>query len=299
MDKKVMITGVNVINIFNQNIKSQLEDTFDVILSKATKEDIEKDIKNYEPDIVILCITEDIDISIDIFNYIKSSKNIPVVLVGSNSACYSAEETIGKGNIINTIITPFKVDEIETVVNEYFKSLKNIDNENNEFDFNDDLDFQDNIDEDKEEKINLKVESDGATYEDYNNLNNKGEKRKILIVDDDIKILRVMNAYLSSRYDVAIVKNGLGAMQYLRTNMPDLILLDYIMPMEDGPEVYRKIKLVDRLRKIPIFFLTGVSDSKKVRKALELKPEGYILKPIKRDQLIKRLESFFNTYVNK
>lgn len=272
---------------------------FDVILSKANKEDIEKDIKNYEPDIVILCITEDIDISIDIFNYVKSSKNIPVVLVGSNSACYSAEETIGKGNIINTIITPFKVDEIETVVNEYFKSLKNIDNENNEFDFNDDLDFQDNIDEDKEEKINLKVESDGATYEDYNNLNNKGEKRKILIVDDDIKILRVMNAYLSSRYDVAIVKNGLGAMRYLRNNMPDLILLDYIMPMEDGPEVYRKIKLVDRLRKIPIFFLTGVSDSKKVRKALELKPEGYILKPIKRDQLIKRLESFFNTFVNK
>ena len=312
MDKKVMITGVNAINIFNQNIKSQLEDMFDVILSKANKEDIEKDIKNYEPDIVILCITEDIDILIDIFNYVKSSKNIPVVLVGSNSACYSAEETIGKGNIINTIITPFKVDEIETVVNEYFKSLKNIDNENNEFDFNDDLDpqgdeldfnddldFQDNIDEDKEEKINLKVESDGVTYEDYNNLNNKGEKRKILIVDDDIKILRVMNAYLSSRYDVAIVKNGLGAMRYLRTNMPDLILLDYIMPMEDGPEVYRKIKLVDRLRKIPIFFLTGVSDSKKVRKALELKPEGYILKPIKRDQLIKRLESFFNTYVNK
>lgn len=299
MDKKVMITGVNAINIFNKNIKSQLEDMFDVILSKANKEDIEKDIKNYEPDIVILCITEDIDISIDIFNYVKSSKNIPVVLVGSNSACYSAEETIGKGNIINTIITPFKVDEIETVVNEYFKSLKNIDNENNEFDFNDDLDFQDNIDEDKEEKINLKVESDGATYEDYNNLNNKGEKRKILIVDDDIKILRVMNAYLSSRYDVAIVKNGLGAMRYLRNNMPDLILLDYIMPMEDGPEVYRKIKLVDRLRKIPIFFLTGVSDSKKVRKALELKPEGYILKPIKRDQLIKRLESFFNTFVNK
>lgn len=299
MDKKVMITGVNAINIFNKNIKSQLEDMFDVILSKANKEDIEKDIKNYEPDIVILCITEDIDISIDIFNYVKSSKNIPVVLVGSNSACYSAEETIGKGNIINTIITPFKVDEIETVVNEYFKSLKNIDNENNEFDFNDDLDFQDNIDEDKEEKINLKVESDGATYEDYNNLNNKGEKRKILIVDDDIKILRVMNAYLSSRYDVAIVKNGLGAMRYLRNNMPDLILLDYIMPMEDGPEVYRKIKLVGRLRKIPIFFLTGVSDSKKVRKALELKPEGYILKPIKRDQLIKRLESFFNTFVNK
>ena len=39
--------------------------------------------------------------------------------------------------------------------------------------------------------------------------------------------------------------------------------------------------------------------NKDVRKALELKPEGYILKPIKRDQLIKRLESFFNTYVNK
>ena len=295
MDKKVMITGVNAINIFNQNIKSQLEDMFDVILSKATKEDIEKNMEDYEPDIVILCITEDTDISINIFNYIKGSKNVPVLLVGSNSACYSTEETIGKENIMNKIITPFEVDEIKAVVNEHFKSLENI---NNEFDFNDDLDFQDNIDEDKKE-INLKVESDGATYKDYNNLNNKGEKRKILIVDDDIKILRVMNAYLSNKYDVAIVKNGRGAMQYLRTNMPDLILLDYIMPMEDGPEVYRKIKLVDRLRKIPIFFLTGVSDSKKVRKALELKPEGYILKPIKRDQLIKRLESFFDTYVSK
>lgn len=118
--------------------------------------------------------------------------------------------------------------------------------------------------------------------------------KNILIIDDDIQVLKLTYIYLHDKYNITIMRDGKNAMRYLRGEIPDLILLDYMMPGDDGPEVYRKIKIIERLSKIPIFFLTSVADSKKVKRVLELKPEGYILKPVQKDDLINRLKNYFN-----
>ena len=291
MDNRILITGVNSVSIFDQNVISQLEDIFDIMIVKPTENDIKENIEEHEPIAAILCVAEDGDISLQIYNIIKNNSDIPIIIIGTMSARNAAEETIGKENIIYEITPPFGASEIKVALEEYFENQEN-----------DDFVFEDNINKNEADQAS---DNCGFSAGYYNNelegmtkyMHNGDLRKKILIIDDDVKILRLMNLYLCDKYDVTIMKDGRSAMRYLRTNMPDLILLDYIMPLEDGPEVYRKIKLVDRLRSIPIFFLTGVSDRKKVKKVLELKPEGYILKPIQRDQLVERIDSFFGTYI--
>ena len=87
-----------------------------------------------------------------------------------------------------------------------------------------------------------------------------------------------------------MVTNGKIARKFLENKHTDLILLDYEMPVENGPEVFHKIKDNPALAEIPIVFLTGVSDKDKIRQALMLKPQGYLLKPIEKDKLFTIIE---------
>ena len=116
---------------------------------------------------------------------------------------------------------------------------------------------------------------------------------KILLVDDDPDYLKLVSRWLSGRYRVVIVNSGMQAITFLGANRPDLILLDYSMPVTTGPQVLEMIRSEQSTQNIPVIFLTGKDDSESVRRVLELKPNGYILKNINRDALIERLEEFF------
>lgn len=111
-------------------------------------------------------------------------------------------------------------------------------------------------------------------------------KRHILVVDDDVRILRFLKAYLRE-YDVATAVNGSQAMRFLEKRTTDLILLDYEMPVENGPEVLKKLRANERTKDIPVVFLTGVADSDKIQEVLLMKPQGYLLKPINRVKLME------------
>ncbi len=116
-----------------------------------------------------------------------------------------------------------------------------------------------------------------------------GEKpsgpKHILVVDDDRNVLKMLKAALSEKYDVTTVISGRLALKFLETKRADLILLDYEMPIETGPEVFQKIKENHRTADIPVVFLTGVADSSKIKNVLMLRPQGYLLKPINMDRL--------------
>lgn len=114
----------------------------------------------------------------------------------------------------------------------------------------------------------------------------KSARPHILVIDDDPVMLRLVKEYLHGQYNVATAINGKVAMKFLEKKHTDLILLDYEMPLEDGPSVYQKIRSTEALSKIPIVFLTGVSDRTKIQTALQLKPQGYILKPIEKEKLL-------------
>lgn len=119
----------------------------------------------------------------------------------------------------------------------------------------------------------------------------EGEKQKkhILVVDDDARILRIIKMHLKD-YDVATAISGKVALQFLEDNKTDLILLDYEMPKENGAEVLRKIRANEQTKDLPVVFLTGIADRKKIQEVLLLEPQGYLLKPINRVKLLETIE---------
>lgn len=112
-------------------------------------------------------------------------------------------------------------------------------------------------------------------------------RKHIVVIDDDRTVLKLLKTALSDEYDVTTMVSGNMAMKFLETHTADLILLDYEMPVESGPEVFKKFKESRHTSKIPIIFLTGVADSVKIKEVLLLGPQGYLLKPIN----IERLKS--------
>lgn len=118
-------------------------------------------------------------------------------------------------------------------------------------------------------------------------------KKSLLLVDDDSTFLKMMKGWLSPYYRVTIVTSGAQALMYVADNTPDLILLDYEMPVTSGPQVLGMLRAEPRVAGIPVIFLTGKGDRESVMQVLALKPDGYLLKSIERQALLENLAEFF------
>lgn len=106
------------------------------------------------------------------------------------------------------------------------------------------------------------------------------ELKTILVVDDSPENLRVLNCFLVKyNYKVLVAKNGEEVLKKIKLIMPDIILLDIIMPGIDGFETCRHLKAQDRYRKIPVIFMTGLSETIDKVKGFELGAVDYITKP--------------------
>ncbi|MBR1673229.1 MAG: response regulator [Fretibacterium sp.] len=115
-------------------------------------------------------------------------------------------------------------------------------------------------------------------------------KKKILAVDDNGPTLRVIKAMLESElYDVTIVNSGMNAMKAIGKSRPDLVLLDYEMPVCDGRQVFEMIRADDEIKDIPVVFLTGVNDREHIEPILALRPAGYLLKPLDKKKLLETI----------
>jgi response regulator RpfG family c-di-GMP phosphodiesterase len=126
---------------------------------------------------------------------------------------------------------------------------------------------------------------------------NTGEKRKktVLIVDDDITYMRTIYEWLKGSYHVGMASSGLQAISYLTKNKADLVLLDYEMPIADGPQVLSMLKSDSETDQIPVMFLTGKSDAQSVLAVVNLKPVDYLLKTIDKPGLLGKLDAFFKS----
>ena len=123
-----------------------------------------------------------------------------------------------------------------------------------------------------------------------------GEKKSILIVDDDPGYLGVVREWLKGTYKVSMATSGVKAISWLAKHKVDLILLDHEMPVTSGPKVLEMLRSDEDTRSIPVMFLTGRGDKESVMKVLSLKPEGYFLKTIEKKELLQNLEEFFRTH---
>lgn len=118
-------------------------------------------------------------------------------------------------------------------------------------------------------------------------------KKSVLVVDDDPNYLGLVREWLKDTYKITGVASGTQAIKWLGSNKADLILLDYEMPVTTGPQVFEMLRSDEDTKNIPVMFLTGKSDRESVMAVLALKPDGYFLKSIQKNELLERLGEFF------
>ncbi|MCR4851173.1 MAG: response regulator [Lachnospiraceae bacterium] len=121
----------------------------------------------------------------------------------------------------------------------------------------------------------------------------KSYRGKILVVDDDGTMLRTIDTWLSDKYEVFMANSGIAAITLLAKKQVDLILLDYEMPVTDGPKVLEMLKSDASTESIPVMFLTNKSDRESVMNVINLKPEKYLLKTMSREELLLNIDEFF------
>ena len=116
--------------------------------------------------------------------------------------------------------------------------------------------------------------------------------KKILIIDDEEEFLEFVKANLELRgdYRVFTAANGEKGMALAEKRKPDLVLLDIIMPVVDGFEVLKRLRACENTKSIPVIMLTARSDDEAMLKALELHDDGYIIKPLKIEELEEKVE---------
>jgi DNA-binding response OmpR family regulator len=119
--------------------------------------------------------------------------------------------------------------------------------------------------------------------------------KKILIVDDEMDLVETVRFPLELEgYHVLVSYNGEDALNQVRKENPDLILLDLMLPKLDGYKVCRLLKFDDRYKHIPILMLTAKFQEKDKVLGMETGANEYITKPLEMDDLLKKVKAYLN-----
>ena len=120
------------------------------------------------------------------------------------------------------------------------------------------------------------------------------DAKTILVVDDDPDACEFLSTVLQDNgFATTIAKDGTEAITMIEQAVPDLVTLDISMPEKSGVAVYRKLKEDDKLQRIPVIIVTGVSDE--FQRFISTRrqvppPEGYISKPVDHEELLKKVK---------
>lgn len=113
--------------------------------------------------------------------------------------------------------------------------------------------------------------------------------RKVCIVDDTESVRKTVHFLLKDEYEVLQADGGTQLFELLKTQKPDIIFLDIMMPDANGTVVKTKLKGHDEYKDIPIVFLTAVDDQN-VRAVSSIQAEDYIVKPFTKNDLLQAIK---------
>ncbi len=122
------------------------------------------------------------------------------------------------------------------------------------------------------------------------------QRPNILVVDDDPDVVEAITTVLEGvdEYDVRTARDGLQCMQAIKEDLPDLVILDLLMPRMDGFAVVRDLRENPRYSKLPIMILTSVREDASYRRyeleiGLAMDVQDYIEKPMRSTELLRRV----------
>jgi len=128
-------------------------------------------------------------------------------------------------------------------------------------------------------------------------INDVNTKKKILLVDDDDIQLTTAELFLQDEYEVYKARSGNEALEYLykKDFIPNIIMLDILMPNMDGWEVFNRIKAISVLKDVPIVFLTSIEGETEKKRARQIGAADYITKPYNMTDLKGRLREIIKS----
>lgn len=116
-------------------------------------------------------------------------------------------------------------------------------------------------------------------------------REKILIVDDVAQNIAILDNLLNYKYEILAAMNGQMALEIANNELPDLILLDIVMPDMDGLTVCSKLKDVEQTKNIPVIFITAKDDDDSIISGFKRGAVDYVTKPFKTDELLVRVNN--------
>lgn len=117
--------------------------------------------------------------------------------------------------------------------------------------------------------------------------------KKILIVDDEPNIVMALEyTFKKNNYQVFIARDGQEALDILKTNYPDVIILDIMMPMVDGYATLEQIKKEDNLKHTKVIFLSAKNKESDIEKGLSLGADAYMTKPFSIKKIVDQVSEF-------
>ncbi len=270
MKYKILISGKN--NTIIDDFFSQMSDDFEAVTTSNRYDDMIRHLSFYKPDVFVYCISGE---SRDNINQLINAKfrmmetRIPIVLIGAKEECDEVER-IAINLFDLTLYRPISIPAITARISKLLEGRPRMEAQKPSF-------------ASKSLSPSVAAQLGGA-------MANRGRKH-VLVVDDNSMMLKLIKEYLHETYDVATAVSGKIAMKFLERRMTNLILLDYEMPGENGPAVLEQLRANEATKDIPVVFLTGVTETKKIQEALMLKPQSYLLKPVNREKLLSTIES--------
>lgn len=120
-----------------------------------------------------------------------------------------------------------------------------------------------------------------------------GQKKKILLVDDSLTMLAMLQALLGGGpYEILTARNGAEAIERAVTGLPDLILMDVVMPVMDGLEACQRLRAHEATRDIPIILVTTRGHPRQMALGLRSGCNDYLTKPIDEAELVFKVRSY-------
>ena len=241
------IIYVDDVNYSLVSVKSRLSKYYDVFLAESSLKLFDF-LGGFCPDLILLDVNMP---DVDGYETLKSLKaderyyHIPVILLTGNSDRESVVKGLSLG-AADYIIKPFTTAKlVDTIQNE------------------------------------LNPEINKHTFEGEE----AGNKPNILVVDDVVSMLRAIQYALHDRYKVYILSKSEDVLDFLKSNNPDLILLDYVMPVLGGFDLIPIIKALPDHKNTPIIIITTEGTQDHVNQAISLGASDFIVKPFKPKEL--------------
>jgi len=118
------------------------------------------------------------------------------------------------------------------------------------------------------------------------------EKKKVLVIDDNDTSLVIAEKILACEYDIFTAKSGVEALKSLATgHVPDIILLDVVMPDMDGWDTFNKIRGISLLHNVPIALVTSLIDETDIEHARNIGAADFITKPYSKNEIMERVKN--------